>query len=549
MSVTQRLRVLRLDSIRNKILAFAILATLLPSLATAWISYLENRRSLSAKASEELLGGSMQTVREVDLWSKERRYDLRVFASSYEVTDNLERIQRDGGRAPSAGRAQLRLTNYLRSVHDRFADFAELLVVDARGRVVASSREQPGVVELPPAWQSLLRDDRLLLGRPYWNEGKARPEAQVALPIGVAGDGSPGAITARVNLEPLVETLRRFAPGESGQVHLVGEDGDVLISSRETSPEVMSLRYPQDEIRSRLAGEGRPVEYVNGVGQQVLGSTRPVPGQDWLVVAEIPLTEVFGALDRLRNVTLMIVAGMLVVAGALGYALGLFIIRPLDRLTRAAARVARGELDVDPPVATGGEVGYLTEVFNNMVARLRASHAELERLAVTDYLTGLNNRRRMMEVLENEVLRSHRLKHTFSVVIADLDNFKQYNDAHGHPAGDEVLKRVAVVLREATRDVDFVARYGGEEFFILMPELEAAGAVQLADRIRKRLARQVFADGPLTLSMGVAAYPGHGTTGDALVAAADAALYEAKHAGRDRLAVAQLPPAVSASGR
>jgi nitrogen fixation/metabolism regulation signal transduction histidine kinase len=86
----------------------------------------------------------------------------------------------------------------------------------------------------------------------------------------------------------------------------------------------------------------------------------------------------------------------MLVASALGYALGIFIVRPLDRLTRGAAKVAGGDLDVDLPVETGGEVGYLTEVFNNMVARLRSGRAELERLSVTDHLTGLNNRRRLI---------------------------------------------------------------------------------------------------------------------------------------------------------
>ncbi|MBF8291364.1 MAG: hypothetical protein HW392_191, partial [Steroidobacteraceae bacterium] len=234
--------------------------------------------------------------------------------------------------------------------------------------------------------------------------------------------------------------------------------------------------------------------------EKVLGSMRGVPGLDWIVVAEIPSTEVFSQLRHLRDVMLLIVVGMLAVAGGLGYALGLFIVRPLDRLTRGAAKVAGGDLDVDLPVESGGEVAYLTEVFNNMVSRLRAGRGELERQSVTDHLTGLSNRRRMMESLENEVLRSRRLEHNFAVLIADVDHFKQYNDTHGHPAGDEVLKQVAAVLREAIRDVDFVARYGGEEFFILLPEIKASGAVILAERIRQLLAQQTSAGGPVTAS-------------------------------------------------
>lgn len=369
------------------------------------------------------------------------------------------------------------------------------------------------------------------------------------VPIGIAGDKSLGSIVARVNLHSLGTTLQRFAPGESGQVYLMRDDGSLVVGSHDSTAEIMALRYPAEATRSLLADESRPLEYTNVMGANVLGSTRRVPGPDWVVVAEMPLTEVFSQLSRLRDVMVLIVVGMLAVASALGYALGLFIVRPLDRLTRGVAKVAGGDLDVDLPVATSGEVGYLTEVFNNMVARLRASHSELERLSVTDPLTGLNNRRRLMEALDNEVLRSRRLNHTFAVLIADVDNFKQYNDTHGHPAGDEMLKRVAAVLRDATQDVDFVARHGGEEFFVMMPELGASAASTVADQIRFRLSQPGFADNAVTLSIGVAEFPVHGDSGEALIAAADAALYEAKRAGRDRVATAPASGPVSAAVR
>src|SRR5207249_7711152 len=128
-----------LDSIRSKILVFAVVATLLPSLTTVCISYIENKRALTAKASEELLGVSAQAVREVDLWTKELRYDLRVFSSSYEVTENLERIPVVHGEAVRSGIYFKRLTDYLNSVRDRFPDYAELLVLDHHGHLVATS--------------------------------------------------------------------------------------------------------------------------------------------------------------------------------------------------------------------------------------------------------------------------------------------------------------------------------------------------------------------------------------------------------------------------
>src|SRR5205823_4116168 len=114
-------------------------------------------------------------------------------------------------------------------------------------------------------------------------------------------------------------------------------------------------------------------------------------------------------------------------------------------------------------VVATGEVGFLTQVFNTLVSRLREreSQAELERLSVTDALTGLYNRRHLMETLSSEAQRSRRLRRPFSVLLADVDHFKQYNDTHGHIARDAALTKIADILRKTTRAVDCVARYGG----------------------------------------------------------------------------------------
>jgi len=516
---------------------FAVLATLLPSLTTAYISYVENKRALTAKASEELLGLSTQAARELDLWTKERRYDLRVFASSYEVTENVERIPRVNGEAVRSGRAYQRLTDYLNSVRDRFVDYDELLVLDAHGHIIASSDKQPRAVVLPRDWQTQMRAN-LVLGTPYWDSAAARPEMVIAVPIRPPSGRFLGAVAVKVNLRSVADTLKRFSPGDAGQVYVMSEEGRVIVSSRGSSAALMKLAYSRDATRYLLAREGRAEQFASVTGDRVVGSVRRVPGLNWIVVTEIPTAEAFRQVARLRNVTALIVASLFAAVGALGYFLGLLIVRPLDRLTQGAAKVAAGDLEVDLPVVTGGEVGYLTSVFNNMVARLRETHRELERLSATDPLTGLFNRRRMMEALDHEVRRSRRLKHTFAVLMADVDHFKRYNDANGHPAGDAVLKKVAAILRETTRDVDVVARYGGEEFFVLMPETEGSGAADVADRVRDRLAAEKLPGGSVTLSFGVAEFPAHGDIGETLIAIADAALYQAKREGRNRVVVA-----------
>ena len=166
-------------------------------------------------------------------------------------------------------------------------------------------------------------------------------------------------------------------------------------------------------------------------------------------------------------------------------------------------------------------------------------HRTVKRQAITDELTQLSNRRRFTETLAVEVRRAERFGDPLSLVLADLDDFKQINDRYGHQAGDEVLRRFADVLRENVRDFDLPVRYGGEEFAVLLPETGLDGAEQLAHRLQTALLRlrlpEIGGDRPpVTASFGVAAFPA-ARNAEQLLSAADGALYRAKAAGKNRV--------------
>ena len=180
-------------------------------------------------------------------------------------------------------------------------------------------------------------------------------------------------------------------------------------------------------------------------------------------------------------------------------------------------------------------------------ARTALEHASLyQRLeleAVTDGLTELPNRRQFEERLSEELARVERFGGTLALVLADLDDFKSVNDRHGHLAGDDVLRAFADVLRDTVRDIDTAARYGGEEFALLLPGADEEGAARLAERVRATMADRPIETFPgalvtVTASFGVAAFPAAPTEGE-LFAAADGALYRAKRAGKNRVAVAE----------
>lgn len=173
---------------------------------------------------------------------------------------------------------------------------------------------------------------------------------------------------------------------------------------------------------------------------------------------------------------------------------------------------------------------------------LLAERRAVEALAYTDPLTELPNRRHAQIFLDTEFGAAERGR-SLAAVLFDLDHFKEYNDTHGHAAGDEALRAMAGILSTHSRQMNLCARYGGEEFLAVLSECDEEGAVGFAERIREAL-RDAPVDGrPLTVSAGVAVYDRTMHLPDDLVAAADRALYRAKRDGRDRVAVAGDPPA------
>lgn len=186
---------------------------------------------------------------------------------------------------------------------------------------------------------------------------------------------------------------------------------------------------------------------------------------------------------------------------------------------------------------------------------LRRANDRLRELALRDGLTGLFNHRAFMEQLARELSRCRRYARPFSLLFLDLDDFKIVNDTHGHRVGDDVLRGVAELLCSgptALRHSDFSARYGGEEFCVILPETSFDGGCATAERIRRGLEQFPWLERvpqlihPLTVSVGVAGFPDHADSTEGLLEAADAALYEAKRSGKNRVAFAQLSTSLTA---
>lgn len=184
------------------------------------------------------------------------------------------------------------------------------------------------------------------------------------------------------------------------------------------------------------------------------------------------------------------------------------------------------------------EINQFTERLGGAYQEIEAAKARLEEVSFADEVTRLYNRRFFSIRLEEETDRYRRFGHPFSLVLLDLDGFKQINDELGHVAGDETLRAVADLLLKNSRAIDVISRYGGDEFAVLLVETPRAVALAYAERIRTCLSASSFAHGrPLTASLGTVCVPVDAVSADALFRAADEALYAAKRAGKNRVAV------------
>lgn len=214
------------------------------------------------------------------------------------------------------------------------------------------------------------------------------------------------------------------------------------------------------------------------------------------------------------------------------------------------SRVAGLRIGADDYISKPFDERELLARVQNMV-RIKLMHDEvnaarerLERLAISDELTGLYNYRYLQTRLNEEFKRAERYREPLSCAMLDIDRFKSFNDRYGHDVGDQVLAMVAGRLREAVREVDVVARYGGEEFLLVLPSTHLAGALTVAERVWRTIGERPFEIGAtserITVSIGVALYPSRGVSNrDSLVKAADRALYRAKEDGRNRICVYQ----------
>jgi diguanylate cyclase (GGDEF)-like protein len=311
----------------------------------------------------------------------------------------------------------------------------------------------------------------------------------------------------------MAASLEEAAPGEVAQI-LLDSVGDsfgfkrgVVVGSDESGAPVLAYRGPGDVPSS-----------ATGVDAAVSRAWRD---------KQILLTKQLDEKTDPRLSKLLPFARNLVIAPlfADGRSVGALV---LEHPTKLGYRIERRVVDMVGQFAAHGALAI----------RNASLMQQVQRMADTDALTGLSNRRSFEARLDQELSRAARNGEPVTLMMLDVDRFKRFNDSHGHQAGDDVLRHVGATLIAASRDFDTPARYGGEEFAVILPTCSPAESLIVAERVRK-LIGEIQTVEAVTASAGVASYPAHATTATDLVKAADEALYESKRSGRDRLTRSQ----------
>ncbi|MEW5737490.1 MAG: diguanylate cyclase [Myxococcota bacterium] len=397
------------------------------------------------------------------------------------------------------------------------------------------------------AWVEVQRQTREELAEFRLRNEKTLQAVGVTVAVQVAQNDLGG-------LDTLVAQLTEaMASRDLLELVVLDDQGRVLAHSE---PEAFNTVLTDDFTREALDSDA-PVWAREGKAYRI--AVPAVSGIRWATVsAKFSLARLEEGFFRARlRLALASLALFAVLSLMLYVGLDRLVVKPVRALQQAVRRMGEGHLGTRAPALKSAELSELSETMNKMATALQHErenlehvvaertrelqelNARLERLAVTDGLTGVYNHRRFQEAINTELLRSERHKRPMGVLMIDVDFFKKVNDAMGHPAGDELLRRLAEVLSADLRQTDLIARYGGEEFAVVLPETTKSEALQVGERMRLAVEEKINQGTPwptkVTVSVGVATYPEDGKTTEQLISAADQAMYVAKRQGRNRV--------------
>lgn len=527
----------KIKTLRFQVLAIVIASVLIPSFLAGWFS--SNRISdiLRNQVYSEIETKTQRLSEQLSGWLEDRSREVKAFTVSYLLNEDLRTLQKKVSKEEKEqSRQNIRsYLTYLLEDNDRFSGMA---ILNSDGSPLIKQPVETmrvlDTIPFPP-------DQTEHIHEITTEDGSWLVITQI---IDLGRGFALNIFTTFMQINYLQNRIVDLVPDKS-IAYLLDNEGHIKASSIDSgkstkAPEGAVALLEESETRSIYRGlQGKEVIAANASLEKISG---------WSVILENSKKEALLPLTNFRRqIVLMALAlAFLFLIPALLLARALII--PLEELSRVSKRIRTGEPGLQVKTRIGGELGDFILTFNSMSLSLAESlkeitekSEELRVMSITDPLTGKYNRRYIVDYLGRELELAIRTGDPLTILMIDLDRFKEYNDTYGHIAGDMALKQLSDVLVQTIRKTDVLARYGGEEWIICLSHTDKDGGVNIAEKIVNAVANKIFhlkgQETRITVSIGVSTAPEDGTTHDTIVEAADSAMYHAKTNGRNQVQV------------
>jgi diguanylate cyclase (GGDEF)-like protein len=523
----------------------------------AFVSY----RNTASLVNQSLAGIASTTSGRFDRYMAVRQQEMQLFSR----LQPLQKLWRDD---------PVELRHALEQLQATFTDFAWIGFADVDGKVLASTGgllQGASVAARPWYKEGLQRmaigdvHEAMLLSSLLTQRANGEPYrfVDLAMPVRDANGKLLGVLGGHLNWDwasQLISDVEANDGDTNTKISITDKNGMVLVG-----PAKGTVRYSGERL-------GRILKERNGTlpevadGQDVLTAFhvgtghREYQGLNWIVTASQPASVALAAASWSARVILAIGLLAALIGLALAVVIARRVARPILAITLEADRIGRASGPTMLARQSGSvEVVQLSRALRSLLRRIgfaeeRTKEAELratenalqfkddlvklQRMADTDFLTGLMNRRAFLAVADDAVEFSRRYKRGMATLMIDIDHFKKINDTHGHQAGDDAIKRIAEIIGQSIRTTDKAARFGGEEFVVLLREIEPETALLLAERIRRSIEEETIRHGdtviPATVSIGIAVNAEGDRDVQDMIERADQGLYVAKKTGRNR---------------
>jgi two-component system cell cycle response regulator len=469
----------------------------------------------------------------IESWTNERTSDIKRMANSLNAKQlNFEKLRQD-----------FRTNAQLNS------DYESIFFVDSDGYTSAASATEKRIFVGDRGYFQAAKNKTDYMTGVIISKISGNPIIMFSSPVTNDQNEFIGLIAGAVQVKTMDRLMESLNFGHTGELFVIDRNGSIITQSKNQNSNKAQSQMKTEIVQRAIAETKEVTPYMGYHNKKVYGSYQWSKQDQWIVVGEITEKEVFSNLYRIIYTLIIITLAALLLSFAAVFLLTSWIERPINNLLKGTKTVKDGNFDyqiaMEEMKYAPIELQQLCDTYNVMSRRLKTTIQLLEHSALLDQLTEIHNRRYIMTEGSGLMETCLQTGNPCSVIMADVDLFKQINDTHGHLIGDKVLKHVANLLSGQNDKSVIAARYGGEEFIILVLNADAGKAAALAESLRKRIMSEPYSDGTYTVtatvSMGVAEYSATQNYGitflEDMISRADAALYQAKHSGRNRIIV------------